>query len=387
MQSDTSGFNNGQEAIAYIVPMGEGLDTFVYRELEILYGMGLKIDLFATKYKKGDVFSPKAGWWTRTMTPLQMLWRMPVILLRGLINFRLAIEAIRDGALVDLIFALDYAPVMRRRNIRQIHCHHGDHKLFIGYFCKRLLGIPLSVTIHAHEFYTNPNPALFRKVIKCCDGVFPISRKWLSMLRDEYGVPEQRLFLNYLFVETDLYSDKPEITVLSVGRFTERKGFHILMDAVEMLRDLPVNFCFVGFGPLNLAVMAKTRGVDDRVTIFPKLDQKQLRVLYKNVDILCVPSITTKAEGAEGIPVVLMEGMGCGLPVVATRCGAIEELVESELVEENSPAMLAAAIRRLACDPELRIMQGRRNAAKVREMFGVQNVYKFAQELNALGRE
>lgn len=387
MQSRTHNPDDKSGTIAYIVPMGEGLDTFVYRELEILYGMGFKIDLFATKYKKGVVFSPKAEWWTRTLTPLQMAWRLPVLLLRALLVPRLVVEAIKDNALVDLVFALDYAPIMRKRNIRQIHCHHGDHKLFIGYYCKRLLSVPLSVTIHAHEFFTNPNPALFRKVIKQCDKVFPISRKWLSMLRDDYGVLEQQLCLNYLFVDTAVYVDKPEITVLSVGRFTERKGFHILMDAIGMLRDLPVNFCFVGFGPLNLEAMAEARGVDDRVTVFSKLDQKQLRVLYKHADILCVPSITTEAEGAEGIPVVLMEGMGCGMSVVATRCGAIEELVESELVEENSPNMLAEAIRRLAENPDLRKEQGARNAAKVREMFGVRNVHKFADELLALGRE
>jgi glycosyltransferase involved in cell wall biosynthesis len=385
MQSFSQKADNQSETIGYIVPMGEGLDTFVYRELEVLYGMGFKIELFATKYKKGDVFSPKAEWHTHTLTPRQLLWRSPIILFKALLAPSLLIEAYKDNALIDLVFALDFSSRMKKKGIRQIHCHHGDHKLFIGYFCKRLINVPLSVTIHAHEFFTNPNPDLFRKVIRQCDKVFPISAKWLKLLHEEYGVSSRQLSLNYLFVDTAVYNPDDEITVLSVGRFTERKGFHVLMKAATMLQDIPVRFCFVGFGPLDVERMAREIGIEDRVTVFPKLNQKQLRLLYKNVDILCVPSITTKAEGAEGIPVVLIEGMGCGLPVVATRCGAIEELVESELVAENSAEMLASAIRRLVENPELRKKQGMRNAEKVQKMFSVANVYKFADELKSLG--
>jgi hypothetical protein len=43
--------------VAYVVPMGKGLDSFVYREIEQLSTMGLRIILFATKFKKRDIYA------------------------------------------------------------------------------------------------------------------------------------------------------------------------------------------------------------------------------------------------------------------------------------------------------------------------------------------
>ena len=53
---------NSPQPIAYIVSMTSGLDAFVYREVEELTSMGIPIVLYATKFKKGDVLSPKPEW-------------------------------------------------------------------------------------------------------------------------------------------------------------------------------------------------------------------------------------------------------------------------------------------------------------------------------------
>lgn len=371
--------------VGYVVPVGAGLDTFVYREIDALVAKGFEVHIFATKYKHGDVFEPKKEWGLYTLTPRQMLVRAPRILMRLMLHPLLALEAIKDKGLVDLVFALDFAPEMKRRGLRQIHCHFGDHKLFIGYYCKRLSGLPLSVTIHAHEFYTNPNPGLFRKSVLKCDMVFPIAEKWRRRLIEEFGVDPEKVQLNRLFVDAAVYKPVDEIRVIAVGRYTERKGFRYLIEALRYLQDLPVRAIFVGFGGnLDLKKIARDYSVADRVTVFGKLDQEQLRLLYQTVDIMCLPSITTKEEGAEGIPVVLMEALACGLPVVATRCGATDEIVEEILVDERSPEQLADGIRRLACDPELRKRQGARNRAIVLEKFSERNVDRFGNSLDGM---
>ena len=376
--------DRNEHTIAYVVPVGAGLETFVYREIEALHDMGYRITLFATKYRKGDVFEPREDWPCYIVTPARLLSRLPRIILGCLSNPRLLWEAARDKALIDLLFALNYAHIMRRIGARQIHCHHGDHKLFIGYYCKRLTGLPLSVTIHAAEFYTNPNPVMFRKALQWCDRVFPISERWCKLLEKDYGVPASHIRLNRLFVDTSSYKPSKAITVLSVGRFTERKGFHYLLQAARLLDDLDIRFCFVGFGEYDIKTIAQELGVGGRVTLFRKMDQDELRFMFQVADILCVPSITTDEEGAEGIPVVLMEGMSCGLPVVATRCGATDEIVEEFLVDERSPQQLAGAIRRLAEDPGLRAEQGARNRQIVEEKYSVSNVRHFAEGLDEI---
>jgi len=375
---------NGKTPVAYLVSMGAGLEAFIYREIGALYARGYSIILFATKFKAGDVYAPRPDWPYHILPMGQLLLHFPFLLLRMCLRPGLLVEAIRDRGLLDLLFATRFAPIMVKEGVRQIHCHFGDHKLFIGYYCKRLTGLPLSVTIHAHEFYTNPNPRLFRKAVAACDRVFPIARRWHDLLETEYAVPAARIRLNHLFVDTDLYRPSASIKVIAVGRFTERKGFHDLLKAACELGDLDIRFIFVGFGEIDLRKMARELGVSDRVTVFDKMDQEQLRVMYQSADILCVPSITTEREGAEGIPVVLMEGMACGLPVVATNCGAIDEIVDSYLVDEGAPSQLAEAIRKLAMDSELRKAQGDRNRRIAKEQFSSQNVGRFAQWLDEI---
>jgi glycosyltransferase involved in cell wall biosynthesis len=364
--------------------MGSGLEAFIYREIEALFASGKEIVIYATKFKKNDVFSPKPEWSYEKASLIWLAITLPFVFLKMLLRPALLMEAINDKGIIDLVFATRFSSSMRARGIGQIHCHFGDHKFFIGYYCKRITGLPLSVTIHAHEFYTNPNPALFRKALGAADRIFPIAIRWRDILINEYSVPKDKIRLNRLFVDAQIYSPNKAIRILAVGRFTERKGFHFLMQAAGMLGDLDLQFIFVGFGDLDLNAMAKSIGVSDRVAVFGKMDQVQLRVMYQSVDILCVPSITTEREGAEGIPVVLMEGMACGLPVVATRCGAIDEIVEDILVDESSPQQLADALRRLAVSEDLRKEQGLRNRRIVEANYSIENIGKFDECLDEI---
>ncbi|NOX08338.1 MAG: glycosyltransferase family 4 protein [Gammaproteobacteria bacterium] len=374
-------------SIAYIVSMRAGLEAFIYREVDALYDKGYSITLFATKYVPGDIYSPRDNWPYYAISIKRLVVELPWLLLKMCMRPGLLIEAIRDGGLVDLVFATKFAPVMKRDGIKQIHCHFGDHKFFIGYYCKRLTGLPLSVTIHAHEFYTNPNELLFKKSLAAADRIFPIAQKWVDLLKSKYSVPGENIRLNRLFVDGDENKPADEVTVLAVGRFTERKGFVYLMKALRLLQDLRVRAIFIGFGELDLNEMAKAEGVSDQVTVFGKMNQDQLRYFYQNCDILCVPSITTENEGAEGIPVVLMEGMACGIPVIATPCGAIEELVDEYLVDEHSVEGIAESIRLLANDQALRKIQGDKNRQKVLQDFSIGNVEKFGCWLDELSDE
>ena len=370
--------------IAYIVSMREGLEAFVYRELEFLEAAGEDFVLFAPRAKRGDKFSPKEHWPSYSPELWLMCLVLPWHLLRLAFKPKVLLHALKHKALVDAIFASYFAGRMKKHGVEQIHSHFGDHKLFIGYYCHRLSGLPLSVTVHAHEFYTNPNELLFPVALQACARVFTIANKWKRLLVEDYGLPEEKVSVIHLFVDPELYRPKSTLTVLAVGRFTERKGFGILLEAAQTLAAEQVDFVFVGFGPLDIRAMAKELGIESSVTVFDKLDQAQLRILYRSADVFCLPSITTQSEGAEGIPVVLMEAMATGLPVVATRCGATEELVSEGLIDEESVTQIIDSIRALAQDAEQRAAQGARNREIVRRDFSPGNPAQFLGELTQL---
>ena len=171
--------------------------------------------------------------------------------------------------------------------------------------------------------------------------------------------------------------------LLSVGQLIARKGHGVLIEALAELaaEGVEIDATLVGAGPERgrLEEMAQSLGVAERVRFTGALGQDELPALYERADIFCLASF------AEGVPVVLMEAMAHGIPVVSTRIMGIPELVEDGetglLVAPGRAADLAAAIRRLASDPELSARLGDAGREKVAAEF---NQRDSAAQLKAL---
>ena len=99
------------------------------------------------------------------------------------------------------------------------------------------------------------------------------------------------------------------------------------------------------------------------------MGQDEIGAHYRAADVFCLPSF------AEGVPVVLMEAMASGLPVVSTRVNGIPELVEDgvsgRLVAPGRSDPLAAALRELAVNPAHRAKLGEAARARVAEAFEI----------------
>jgi glycosyltransferase involved in cell wall biosynthesis len=119
--------------------------------------------------------------------------------------------------------------------------------------------------------------------------------------------------------------------------------------------------------------MISRLGLEDRVTLVGPLARDAVIEELRGADVLVAPSVISARGQREGIPVVLMEAMSCGLPVVSSRLSGIPELVADErnglLVTPGSASELAEALRRLATDPALRERLGREGRATVERDF------------------
>jgi glycosyltransferase involved in cell wall biosynthesis len=129
----------------------------------------------------------------------------------------------------------------------------------------------------------------------------------------------------------------------------ERKGHHIV---IEALVDLPeVELVIVGDGPMEAALraLAQARGVGSRVRFAGALAQDRLKEYYSAADVLVL------ASSREGWANVLLESMACGTAVVATRIWGTPEVVQASeagvLMEERTPQAVVAAVRRLLAAP------------------------------------
>ncbi|MEK6303615.1 MAG: glycosyltransferase family 4 protein [Acidobacteriota bacterium] len=155
------------------------------------------------------------------------------------------------------------------------------------------------------------------------------------------------------------------LRLLFVGNCTRLKGIEHLVGALCLLQDIPVTLDVVGdlsFEPRHykkLEEMAKALGVSERITFHGAIPHGELGRFYSRADVFTFPSLY------EGFGIVLAEAMHAGLPIVATRTGAADEILrEGEnalIVPAADSAALAGAIRRFAADASMREDFGRRS--------------------------
>jgi glycosyltransferase involved in cell wall biosynthesis len=161
--------------------------------------------------------------------------------------------------------------------------------------------------------------------------------------------------------------------ILFVGRLARVKGLHVLLEAAASLigegREMVVNI--VGDGPdrESLERRAVDLGIREQVTFHGYRTQEQVREHLQETDIFALPSF------AEGVPVVLMEAMAAGLPVLSTRIAGISELVDDNLsgflVPPGDRQGFTDRLRTLQDDPQLRSRLGTAGREKVTRDFNL----------------
>jgi glycosyltransferase involved in cell wall biosynthesis len=177
-----------------------------------------------------------------------------------------------------------------------------------------------------------------------------------------------------------------------VGTLHEVKGQAHLLRACRQLHDADgLGRCtLVGEGPdrAALARLADELGLGERVVFAGACPSDVVAAHLRDADALVAPSVPTRQGKREGIPVVLMEAMATGVPVVASRLSGIPELVEHDrsglLVPPGDADALAGALLRLRDDADLvaRLVAGGR--AAVEDEFDLdRNVERLAALLRA----
>jgi glycosyltransferase involved in cell wall biosynthesis len=151
-----------------------------------------------------------------------------------------------------------------------------------------------------------------------------------------------------------------EVVFLFVGRLVPFKNVPLLLRAFAALhRDEPkYRLLIVGEGESHshLIALARGLGVEGSVRFLGARYGNALVDCYHAADVFCISSTH------ESFSFVVLEGMASSLPVIATRVGFLPSLVEDErtglLVDEDSPASLFTAMKRLGCDAQLRSLMG-----------------------------
>ncbi|HTR84681.1 MAG TPA: glycosyltransferase family 4 protein [Reyranella sp.] len=248
-------------------------------------------------------------------------------------------------------------------------------------------GLPWSASAHAKDIWTSQEWEL-RDKLADIDWLITCTRYGLGRLKELVTDPE-RLRLVYHGLDLanlpappversrrDGTDPKDPVVILSVGRRVAKKGYDDLLNALAKLpKDLNWRFEHIGAGVLGdtFEQNARQLGIADRCTWHGALPQAKVFEAYRRADIFVLASKTADDGDREGMPNVLQEAGYQRMAIVSTRSAAIGEFVGDNdnglMCDPASPDQLAAALEKLARDPELRRRFGERSNEIVRTRF------------------
>lgn len=245
--------------------------------------------------------------------------------------------------------------VIKKENLQfsLIHSHGLYPDGYVAVKIGEYFGVP--VVIHLHDSYFKEIHKTYSQkidnIMSYCERVITVSEFQKRNIVEIYNNYEKKICTIYNGVDINNfngthYERKEKDKLIFVGNLIDVKGVDILIHALNLLKDdISISCDIYGDGKnkekyqdmvdkLDIGKWVKFKGWIDH-DILPKLFQKY--------SFLVLPS------RYETFGIVLIEAMACGIPVIATRVGAVSEIVSSEdvgiLVEPDSPELLAEGIK------------------------------------------
>lgn len=282
----------------------------------------------------------------------------------------------------SLVYANEASPETAR-----LHAHFLHTPASVARYASTIMDLPWSCSAHARDIWTSPEWEK-REKLESLDWLVTCTAHGRDHLAGLASDPS-RVELVYHGLDFSRFPEPRKkkraggnstsgapVTILSVGRAVEKKGYSCLLRALARLpRDLHWRFVHIGYGPLleRLACEADNLGIADRVEWRGAQPQDAVIEAYRDADMFVLANCVAADGDMDGLPNVMMEAQSQGLACISTSISAIPELIEDGrtglLVAPEDEAALADAIARLVRDPALRIRLARAGARRVREKF------------------
>ena len=226
------------------------------------------------------------------------------------------------------------ALLLRDKNVRHIHIHHGYLAAWIGMVAARLLRIPYSLTLHGSDLLVRP--AFLDIKLRHCAVCFTVSEFNRCHLLHHYpNIDPEKVIVQRMGVsippmvhrEDGERDPKRIFSLLAVGRLHPVKDHAFLIRACAALKASGnrVLCCIAGEGPERdrLRSMIHNLGLAEEIQLLGHVPRHQLPALYSAADLVVLTS------RSEGIPLTLMEAMVLGRFVLASAITGIPELVSN----------------------------------------------------------
>jgi colanic acid/amylovoran biosynthesis glycosyltransferase len=235
----------------------------------------------------------------------------------------------RLRAVVHTLLGVYCAALLRSRDVAHIHVHHGYFGSWIAMVAARLLHVGFTITLHGSDLLLDA--AFLDLKLKQCSFCITISDFNRRFILQHYPEADpKKILVRHMGVDAPVVKRSstgrsPVFSILTVGRLHPVKDHAFLIQACWLMkcRGVPFVCRIAGEGPQRKSLEGMIRDFDLRsdVQLLGQLPLDRLDQQYDRADLIVLTS------RSEGIPLVLMEAMVRGKPVLAPAITGIPELV------------------------------------------------------------
>jgi glycosyltransferase involved in cell wall biosynthesis len=173
------------------------------------------------------------------------------------------------------------------------------------------------------------------------------------------------------------YKKQEPKNIIFVGRLIAQKGVSFLLQSFpEVVKVHPdVTLHIIGHGPelISLKKLAKDLGIERNVIFVGGIPYDDITSYLQSSSVAVFPYCRNKQDSEEGFGLVIIEALGCGCAVIASRQTAIMEIIKEKqtglLINEGDPAGISHAILKLLNEPTLRKSLAETGRAEVLKQF------------------
>lgn len=279
------------------------------------------------------------------------------------------------------------AATLRSTGVEVVHSHEFTMAVY-GTVAARLLGIRHVITMHGNDRMTlaRRRRIALRWAFRHSHATVAVSEdtrrhllETMSLPPEQVrtipnGIPEPRGDADGPRIEFRLSAD--EVVFISVGNLTERKGHIVLLRALQQVRDqgctVPWRLIVAGEGPERPRLEAFVQEHDLVSSVLLPGYRADVGDLQAVADVMVMPSLW------EGLPLAVLEGMFAGNAILGSDTSGIPEAVrqgvDGLLTPPGDVGALAASLRTLLEDPELRRRMGRNAHERARARFSIRRM-------------
>jgi colanic acid/amylovoran biosynthesis glycosyltransferase len=266
---------------------------------------------------------------------------------------------------------------LSRRKIDHVHAHFAHVPSTIALFCAAWLKRPFSFTGHANDIFVNRSALRFKlERARFVAAISSWHRDFYRAIVADVNAPIIRCGVSIPDARPVVQTASP---ILVVSRLVPKKGIDTLIRAYAMCSDIKAELYIYGDGPERAALeaMCVALNIAQTVTFFGSRPHSDCLEAFKNAALFVLPCRVDTNGDMDGIPVVLMEAMAAGCPVIAGDIPTLTDLITGEngiRIDCANPDLLAHEMAALMADAPRRQQLGAAARATI--------IAEFSQQVN-----